>query len=94
MSLFQCHLEMEKSPGCFLSYSSVGEGQVVAAGGGRRTARAWGEGRLWTHRSHQGEGGVEAGRALVLRRAPRAKMGGAGARVLQALRVLVWSLLS
>ena len=59
MSLFQCHLEMEKSLGCFLSYSSVGEGQVVVAGGGRQTRQGLGGGRLWTHRSHQGERGME-----------------------------------
>ena len=56
--MFQCHLEMEKSPACFLFYRSAGEGQVVAAGEGQ-TRQGLQEGRVWRHRSHQGEGGVE-----------------------------------
>lgn len=96
MSLFQCHLEMEKSLACFLFYRSVGEGQVVAAGEGQADPPGLGGRSCVEAPEPPGRGGRgEAGRTLVLRQPPQGRGGRPGrARVLQALRVLVWSLLS
>ena len=57
--LFQCHLEMEKSPVCFLFCSPVGKGQVGVAGEGQANPSGLGRRSSLEAPEPPSRGGVE-----------------------------------